>query len=348
MNETLDVRIDHVGSKGDGIVLGQDGRLFVEGALAGERALVRPLAGRDGGDRRAVLVEILEPSAERVIPPCPHAGPCGACRLQHLSLPAYGRFLEEKVKAALHARGLDPALVRPAALSPPADRRRVRLAWQREGSGTVLGTRMPRSHRIVDLATCLVARQELMAVLPGLRRLLGRIAPASGEVALDLTEAGVDVLIIATQSPSTSDRTRIAAAFAELPSLCRIAWRSEKLREVEVLLSRSEPIVQHGPLRLAPTPGAFRQATAHGEAAMHVFLQEHLGGARNVVDLFGGIGSLGLSLAPLPRRLQVVEGDLAAVDTLRRAIAGGVKGCHITALRRDLHKEPMTARELRE
>ncbi|MDQ2876880.1 MAG: TRAM domain-containing protein, partial [Actinomycetota bacterium] len=62
--------------------------LFVRHALPGERvrAVVTQVTAKLA---RADAVEILDPSPDRVTPPCPHARPggCGGCDWQHASLP---------------------------------------------------------------------------------------------------------------------------------------------------------------------------------------------------------------------------------------------------------------------
>ena len=65
--------------------------VFVRHAIPGERVVLEITEGTDG-DRfwRGDAVEVLEPSPDRVTPPCPYAGPglCGGCDFQHVALPA--------------------------------------------------------------------------------------------------------------------------------------------------------------------------------------------------------------------------------------------------------------------
>ena len=61
-----------------------DGRVvFVEGALPGETVLCA-VKRRRKGICEGQAVEIIDPSAHRVEPRCPHFGVCGGCMLQHL------------------------------------------------------------------------------------------------------------------------------------------------------------------------------------------------------------------------------------------------------------------------
>src|SRR5690606_26957683 len=82
-----------------------DGRaVFVRHALPGERVRVRITEGGQN-DRywRADAVEVLSPSADRVSPPCPYAGPggCGGCDWQHAALAAQRRMKADVVAEQL-------------------------------------------------------------------------------------------------------------------------------------------------------------------------------------------------------------------------------------------------------
>jgi tRNA/tmRNA/rRNA uracil-C5-methylase (TrmA/RlmC/RlmD family) len=148
-----------IGAPGHGgfCVARADGRVvFVRHALPGER--VRALVTEDGGGSfcRADAVEVLVASADRVAPPCPHAGPgkCGGCDWQHASGPAQ-RTLKAAVVREQFARvaGLDVELDSVEEL--PGGllgwRTRVLFAVDRDG-GT--GLHRHRSHDLEPVATC--------------------------------------------------------------------------------------------------------------------------------------------------------------------------------------------------
>ena len=69
----MEIRIDRLGARGDGIADMDDGPLYVPHALPGET--VRARIGKSRGDgRSAALQEILAPSADRIAPACGHFG----------------------------------------------------------------------------------------------------------------------------------------------------------------------------------------------------------------------------------------------------------------------------------
>src|SRR5690554_3548432 len=93
-------------------------RIFVAGALPGERAVIAPRKSRRKLTE-AELVEIIEPSPERVAPPCEVFGRCGGCALQHLHYDAQVRFKERVVQEAFaRIAGLAPETWLPPITGP--------------------------------------------------------------------------------------------------------------------------------------------------------------------------------------------------------------------------------------
>lgn len=144
----------------DGTATGRRGGVVsITGAIPGEPVRVRALAHRKGVTH-ARVVEILEPSADRVTPPCPEIERgCGACGWQHLSLDAQRAAKIDRVAAALGvvAGALEPIVALPATgfrttLQAAVDRGRA-------------GLRRYRSHRVVPVAGCLVAHPSLVELL---------------------------------------------------------------------------------------------------------------------------------------------------------------------------------------
>jgi 23S rRNA (uracil1939-C5)-methyltransferase len=112
-SDLLTVKLEKLTYGGDALGRLSDGRaVFVPFALPGETVSIRSLDEKRG-HVRAELVEILEPSPERIAPKCPHyfvplsaagsgwAG-CGGCHYQHLSyaiqLSAKAEILGDQLK----------------------------------------------------------------------------------------------------------------------------------------------------------------------------------------------------------------------------------------------------------
>ena len=117
-NSDIEVVVERLGARGDGIAGTPDGPLNVPLALPGERVRVGPGVKRGEG-RAAELLDVIEPSADRIDPPCRHFGTCGGCSVQHLAEAAYRDWKREIVVAALERQGIEGSVVEPMVPTPP-------------------------------------------------------------------------------------------------------------------------------------------------------------------------------------------------------------------------------------
>jgi tRNA/tmRNA/rRNA uracil-C5-methylase (TrmA/RlmC/RlmD family) len=135
--------------------------VFVRHAIPGERVTLEITEGTEG-DRfwRADAVAVLDPSPDRVEPPCPYAGPdaCGGCDFQHVSL-ARQRLLKAEVVREQLSRlaGLElDVTVEPV----PGDQEGLRWRTRQRFvplPGGRRGMRKHRSHDVVPVDDCLIA-----------------------------------------------------------------------------------------------------------------------------------------------------------------------------------------------
>ncbi|GBD42980.1 23S rRNA (uracil(1939)-C(5))-methyltransferase RlmD [bacterium HR40] len=341
VGDIVEVTVERLGRDGDGIAR-VDGRpLFLPSTLPGERLRARIVEDHREW-RRGVALERLH-SPPHPTPVCPHFGTCGGCRLQHLPETVYREFRLAQVTEELTRRRLvfpPPQFV----AVPPASRRRLRLAWQRD-KGLRLGFRRLRGHAVVDVASCPVARPELVGLFAPLRRFLSALAPAAkaGEALATLLAQGVDLLLWLPGPVGPGERERLAR-FAAEQDLARVAVATPG-GTPEPVVVRRPPELAFGLLRVPFPPGAFLQATVEGEAVLAAAVAKAVPAGARLVDLFAGLGALSLPIAHRLARLHLVEGDAAAVDAVRRAVrARGANRIEVEA--RDLQRRPLVAREL--
>ncbi len=338
----LDVAITALGAAGDGIAETAQGRVFVPLALPGEQWRVR-LERRLPQGWRAVPLACLTATA-RAMPPCPHFGRCGGCRLQHLPPDLYIEQKRGRVQAALAHRGLPENVVGPLRMTPPASRRRLRLGIARAGRRLVLGFRERGSHRLEPISVCPVACPELAAALAPLAEALATVldAPEPVEVSLTLTEAGIDLLLHADRPATRMEHVRLAD-LADGLDLARVSWIAAGA--TEPIVTRRLPVIRFGQVPVEVPPGSFLQATAFGEAELAQAITTWSRGAAHAVDLFAGLGTLTFAMAPQVRRIRAVEGDAAsAAALLRAARAARLFGVQVEA--RDLARRPLMPAEL--
>jgi 23S rRNA (uracil1939-C5)-methyltransferase len=95
-----DIRIERLVYGGDGLGRDADGRaIFAPGALPGELVRVE-IVETHATFARARLVETLEPSPLRRVPPCQYYGECGGCQLQHAAYEAQIAAKREFIREA--------------------------------------------------------------------------------------------------------------------------------------------------------------------------------------------------------------------------------------------------------
>lgn len=344
----IEVTVEALGARGDGVVTLEDGPLFLPLTLPGER-VVAHVVGRQGGALQGDALELVEASAVRVEPPCPHFGPCGGCTVQHLSAHAYGPWKRGLLVEALHKRGFADAeaLVRPLIALPPGTRRRAAFALERRGRRLAVGFHRRASHAVEDLTTCLLLEPAIVSLLPALREGLVAVLPEGGraEATATLTQGGVDLLLRLPSAPDLAGREALAG-LAETLDLARLSLAVGDERPLP-LAERRPPLIALGDVALVPPAGGFLQPTLGGEAALTGLVLEALQGAGEAVaDLYSGCGTFSFPLAAAGHRVHAVEGDAAALEALEQAARRSGHWGRLTVERRDLSRDPVTAEEL--
>jgi 23S rRNA (uracil1939-C5)-methyltransferase len=281
---SIEVRAEKMAAGGDAIARMADGRVaFVRGALPNELVAIEVVESKKDFVR-AEVVDVIEPAAFRVAPPCPaHAAGCGGCTWQHVDAAAQLELKTAVVIEALKRTGkiIDPAVAVGASVPPWAYRTTLRLAT---GSDR-LGLRGRHSHDVIELGGCPVSHpllEELLAVI----RVRGH-----GEVSL-----------------------RVGAATGE-----RSAWvvaGDVELLDVPRDVEIGPGAVVHEVIagtRLQVSAASFFQS---GPAAAELLLDavRHASGgsfdAHTVIDAYGGIGLFASAVEGA--HVSVVEGSTAA------------------------------------
>ncbi|MGB1361657.1 MAG: 23S rRNA (uracil(1939)-C(5))-methyltransferase RlmD [Flavobacteriaceae bacterium] len=84
-------------ARGKGVVKSEEGKvIFVSGVVPGDKINVETYKKRRGYFE-ANLIEILEPSPNRIEPQCEHFGVCGGCKWQNMSYEAQLHFKQKEV-----------------------------------------------------------------------------------------------------------------------------------------------------------------------------------------------------------------------------------------------------------
>lgn len=84
-------------ARGKGVVKSDEGKvIFVSGVIPGDKITVETIKKRRGYFE-ANLIEINEPSPNRIVPECEHFGVCGGCKWQNMSYEAQLLFKQKEI-----------------------------------------------------------------------------------------------------------------------------------------------------------------------------------------------------------------------------------------------------------
>jgi len=308
---------------GQGVLDVTGKRVFVAGALAGERVRYCVRRRRRNYDE-AELVEVVEPSPQRRVPGCPYFGSCGGCALQHLDAAAQVALKQASLLQVLSRVGdVTPGRLL-APLSGPSwrYRRRARLAVRFvEKKGTALvGFRERGRPYVMDMLSCETLHPAIAALIPALRALItglsirARVPQVEAAVGDDRTALVLRVL----DPPSAGDQQRLVDFAREHAVELYLQPGDEStvvpVRGGEVSGALSYALPEFS-LQLDFGPTDFVQVNADINRAMVRQALELLVPEPDeaALDLYCGIGNFSLPLAQQARTVTGVEGAGRAV-----------------------------------
>lgn len=333
VDEILTATVADATADGRGIIRDTGKKIFVDGALAGERVRCRIRKRRRSYDE-ADLVEILQPSAERAAARCPAFGVCGGCALQHAAPAAQLRLKEAVLMDNLEriAR-VSPSRVLPAiAGSPWGYRRKARLAVKhviRKGR-VLVGFRERHKPYVTDTTEChtldpLIGMRldELAALVQSLdlRARIPQIEVAVGDQTAALVFRVLD-------PPGRRDRERLLAFSRDSGiGLYLQPGGMESIVALDQAAAPPAPLSYSLPdhdLEIHFEPGDFVQVNADVNRQMVARALELLSPAAtdHILDLYCGLGNFSLPLARHAARVTGLEGESGMVD---RAVANAAR-----------------------
>ena len=306
--------------------------VFVEGALPSERAAVHVFREKRKFDL-ARATSIVEASAGRREPRCPHFGICGGCATQHADertqMAAKQRWLEDNLERIGKVR---PETLLPIAYGPEwGYRHRARLSVRHVPSkGAMVGFRERRSTHVADMRECHVLPERISKLIPELRTLVEKLSVRERLPQIEIAVGdNAAVLVFRHLLPLTAEDETHLKQFADA-------------RAVHVWLQPGGPDSAHPfhpaqselyyelpefGVRLDFRPTEFTQvnfAMNRVLVSRAVRLLDPQPGER-VADLFCGLGNFSLPLAAKGALVVGFEGSAGLVERARaNAAANGL------------------------
>ena len=177
--------VEALGYEGEGIPKIERYPVFIPGALIGEKVKVI-ITKVKKNFAYGKLIEVLEKSKERRIPKCANYNICGGCTLQHLSYEGQLDFKFVRVKDCIRKiAGLDENIVKyPIGMKNIYRyRNKVQFPVGIVNGKLSIGFFSEKSHRIIDMDTCLLQDEESEKIINIIRKWMNdhSIIPAKKE-----------------------------------------------------------------------------------------------------------------------------------------------------------------------
>jgi 23S rRNA (uracil1939-C5)-methyltransferase len=346
--DELELTIDSLAFGGAGVARLDGYVVFVQDGIPGDR--VRAVVGKSKrAYAEARAVEVLEPSPDRVAPRAPHPGAPWQVLPYERQVEAKQALLDDALRRIGRLDGfeLEPII---EAAEPWRYRNKLEYSFGTDGDGRlVCGFHAPgRWDEIVEVSDCLLASADGNAARERvvswcrdcglsahdrrtgeglLRNLVVRESRRDGEIQVRLVTG-----------PGQIDRDGLARAAAPFGGLLwtRLDSVAETTQggETELIAGSDRLEEEIGGMRLRISPSAFFQTNTEMAERLYRLAIEYAApaGSDRVYDLYCGIGTIGLLMAPRVREvwgLELVEEAIA--DAIANAKLNEVENAHFFA-----------------
>ena len=341
-NQIVELTIEDIGSEGEGIgFLQENGQhaergmaIFVKDTVPGDVAKIRIVKAKKnyayGG-----LEEIVKPSPDRVVPPCPVARQCGGCQIQAMDYARQLAFKERKViNNLVRIGGFDEQRIRDmmepiVGMENPyhyRNKAQFPVGCDREGN-PVAGFYAGRTHSIIPHTDCLLGipqNCEIMDVI--LTYMRANKVPAyqeesgRGLIRHVLIRAGFRtgqiMVCIVINGDRLPNEDKLVESLSALPNMTSVSVNINKEntnvimgRKVRVLWGKEYIEDYIGEVKFRISPLSFYQVNPVQTEKLYRLALEYAGltGRETVWDLYCGIGTISLFLAQRAAHVYGVE-----------------------------------------
>ncbi len=327
-NDEIKLNITGYTSEGGGVGKHDGQAIFVENTAVGDEILCHIIKAKK---TYAVgkAVKIIKPSEHRIEPECQAFKSCGGCSFAHITYDEELSLKEQKVKDAFaHIGGLEPPFA-PIIASPSVWRYRNKAQYpiRRENGILSIGFYAKKSHRVIDGGDCLLQPKEFTQIVEivrdwinqnlvtiysettckGLiRHLYLRKAFATGEIMVCIVINGNTI----PQKDKLTEKLNSVNGFKTL--ILNI-----NREETNVVLGKEcVPVSGDGyiedilcGIRVKISPLSFYQVNRDGAELLYNKAAEYasVSGNEDILDLYCGAGTIGLSMANKVKSVTGVE-----------------------------------------
>ncbi len=353
MQIELIVDIEKLSNLGYGIAK-QDGYvIFVEGACPGDKVRIQ-ITKKNKNFANAKVLEVIEPSPNRVQPFCPMQKVCGACQLQFIDYEYQLKLKKEVVEDSM--RGLDVE-VRDVVSSPEDKHYRHKIQYPvsetRDSKRILAGYYKPASHELVNIKYCPIQPEYCDKIIEFIRT-AAQECEISGykekNHAGDLRHVvirssaynGKNLVILVVNSTRVFDKLKKLAnrIYTELDNIAGVGvnFNSQKTNLIlgkETQILEGESFIEEQLCDKVFKVGAetFFQVNPKSADNIFRFVKDYI--SKNfenplVLDAYAGITTFGICLSDVAKKVVSVEEVKASVQLADKIIKeNGIKNVEL-------------------
>ena len=343
-NQEHTVTIEGYGEGGMGVAR-IDGRVvFVHGALRGEKCRVLILKTIKSVAFAKVL-EVLEPSSERITPDCPYFPRCGGCTYRHIRYEEELRLKKQRVQDNLSRIGGSDVTVEEILGAQDTLRYRNKAQYPVSKDGAV-GFYRARTHEVIECEHCLLVKPEADAAAEALREYMQscRVAGYDEKTGRGLVRhlyirsnaAGESLVCVLVNGDKLPKEDRLVTLLRDACPKCTGIVLGTNTKKGNVILGdryrtlwgsdRLEDTLCGKTFRLS-VPSFYQVNRVQAERLYAKAIEfAGLTGQETVLDLYCGAGTITLALSDHAKKVLGAEIVPEAIDDAREnAARNGVK-----------------------
>lgn len=352
-NETAVVKIEDIGVNGEGIGKVDGYTLFIKDAVIGDIAEVKVMKAKKNYGY-AKLLNILEPSKDRVEAKCPVARQCGGCQIQELSYEKQLEFKEKKVRGNLERIGgfssefWDSVMEEICGMENPFHyRNKAQFPFGTDKNGQIVtGFYAGRTHQIIPNMNCALGCEKNSEILEMIVDFMNKYhisaydeMTGKGFVRHVLIRFGFTtkeiMVCLVVNGDNFPHSEKLVDNLRKVEGMTSITYSVNKEntnvimgKNIRLLWGQTYITDYIGNVKYQISPLSFYQVNPKQTENLYQYALDYAGltGEETVWDLYCGIGTISLFLAQKAKRVYGVEIVPQAIeDANRNAEINGIE-----------------------
>lgn len=356
--QIIEVDITDMGNFGNGIGHFEGLAIFVENAIPGDKVKAEVTKVKKNY-AQAKTVEIVEPSKSRITPDCQYAGQCGGCALRSVNYEDQLILKQKQVYDKINRIGeLDNPKINDIVASPETYRYRNKATFA-IGAPSKVGYYYRGSNKdLIECEDCLIQPEVAIAITNAMRtflkeldsvetkekrgtgfyrKLIVKIAEGTGQIMVVLIVSkksmyGLERLVMllsdAVNNVDSKDTEYcLQSVVLNINNNKNVNEFSEKTMTIAGTPTITDIVNIEDEMKFEISPLAFYQVNTKQMINMYKKVMEYakLTGTETVLDLYCGIGTIGLSMAKHSKMvIGIDEIKPAITDANRNAVINDI------------------------